>query len=63
MFAGLSEAFNALNNIGADMSPATRAKAKKVVISAIIVTQVAVSAVNMAQMTAGGSTRAVRNKD
>lgn len=48
VFQGFSDALNLLSNIGADMSPATREKAKKVVISAIIVTQVATTASQIA---------------
>lgn len=48
IFAGLSEAFDALLSIGADMRPEVRATAKKVVISAIIVTQIAAQAAQLA---------------
>jgi len=43
-FQGLSDALNALGNIGADLPPAVRKKAQKIVVSAIIVTQVATQA-------------------
>jgi len=63
VFEGVAQMFNALNNIGADLPPAVREKAQKVVISAIIVTQVATqagvmaaqSAANAAASAAGGS--------
>lgn len=48
IFEGISKAFDALFAIGADMTPEVRATAKKVVISAIIVTQVAAQAAQMA---------------
>ena len=54
-FQGLSDAFNALGNIGTDLPPAVRAKAKKVVVSAIIVTQVASQAATMAAAGAAGA--------
>jgi hypothetical protein len=54
-FQGLSDAFNALGNIGADLPPAVRAKAQKVVVSAIIVTQVATTAATMAATGAAGA--------
>jgi hypothetical protein len=54
-FQGLSDAFNALNNIGADLPPAVRKKAQKVVISAIIVTQVATQAGVMAAQSAASA--------
>jgi len=41
LFQGLSDLLGALGMIGADMTPEVRAKAQKVVLSAIIVTQVA----------------------
>ena len=50
IFAGLSQAFEALLAIGADMPPEVRATAKKVVISAIIVTQIASQAAQLASM-------------
>jgi hypothetical protein len=50
---GISEAFSALANIGADLPPAVRAKAKKIVIAAIIVTQVATTAAGIASASAG----------
>jgi len=54
-FQGLADAFNALGNIGADLPPAVRAKAQKVVISAIIVTQVATQAAAMAASSAASA--------
>jgi len=54
-FQGLADAFNALGNIGADLPPAVRAKAQKVVISAIIVTQVATQAASMAAQSAASA--------
>lgn len=54
-FQGLADAFNALGNIGADLSPAVREKAQKVVISAIIVTQVATQAAAMAASSAASA--------
>ena len=54
-FQGLADAFNALGNIGADLPPAVRAKAQKVVISAIIVTQVATQAATMAASSAASA--------
>ena len=54
-FQGLADAFNALGNIGADLPPAVRAKAQKVVISAIIVTQVATQAGVMAAQSAAAA--------
>lgn len=54
-FQGLSDALNALGNIGADLPPAVRAKAQKVVISAIIVTQVATQAATMAASSAASA--------
>jgi len=51
-FQGLADAFNALGNIGADLPPAVREKAQKVVISAIIVTQIATQAAAMAAQSA-----------
>lgn len=41
------QAFNAVGNIGADMAPATRKKAKKVVTAAVILTQIAAAATSM----------------
>lgn len=54
-FQGLADAFNALGNIGADLPPAVREKAQKVVISAIIVTQVATQAAAMAASSAASA--------
>ena len=55
VFQGLSDVLNVLGNIGADLSPAVREKAKKVVISAIIVTQVATTASQIASQASQGS--------
>jgi hypothetical protein len=55
VFEGLADAFNALNNIGADMSPAVREKAQEVVVSAIIVTQIATQAAAMATQAAAAA--------
>lgn len=55
MFDGLSNAFNALNNIGADLPPAVREKAKKIVVSAIIVTQIATQAAGLATQAAASA--------
>jgi hypothetical protein len=58
VFEGLSQALDALVNIGADLPPAVREKAQKVVISAIIVTQVATQAATMAAASAASSASA-----
>ena len=58
VFEGLANAFNALNNIGADLPPAVREKAQKVVVSAIIVTQIATQAAAMATQAAAASASA-----
>jgi hypothetical protein len=55
VFDGLSNAFNALNNIGADLPPAVREKAKKIVVSAIIVTQIATQAAGLATQAAASA--------
>jgi hypothetical protein len=66
-FQGLADAFNAISNIGADLPPAVREKAQKVVISAIIVTQVATQAAAMAASSAAsaasGSSGSSRRKE
>lgn len=54
-FQGLSDALNALGNVGADLPPAVRKKAQKVVVSAIIVTQVAAQAATNAAVSAASS--------
>lgn len=56
----LTDAINYLGNVGADMSPKVRATAKKEVIAAVIVTQVATGAVAMASISSSASIR--RNK-
>ena len=58
VFSGLNDAFNALNNIGADLPPAVREKAKKIVLSAIIVTQIATQAAGLATQAAAASASA-----
>jgi hypothetical protein len=58
VFSGLSDAFNALSNIGADLPPAVREKAEKIVVSAIIVTQIATQAAAMATQAAAASASA-----
>jgi hypothetical protein len=45
---GAVELFNALGNAGADMSPQVRETSEKVVVTAVVVTQIALSAVSMA---------------
>ena len=44
---GLTNAINALGNFGADMSPKARHKAKQEVVAAVIVTQIATTAVGL----------------
>jgi hypothetical protein len=44
MFKGIADAFNAFVNLGADLSPQARIHAKKVLVSAVIVSQVAATA-------------------
>jgi hypothetical protein len=58
VFGGLNTAFNALNNIGADLPPLVRKKAQKVVVSAIIVTQIATQAAGLATQAAAASASA-----
>ena len=48
VFQGIAEFFDALGQIGADMTPAVREQAQQVVVSAIIVTQVAGTAAQIA---------------
>lgn len=48
VFEGIAKFFDALGQIGADMTPEVREKAEKVVVSAIIVTQVAGTAAQVA---------------
>jgi hypothetical protein len=50
VFEGIAEFFSALGNIGADLPPEVRAKAQKVVVSAIIVTQIAATAAQIASV-------------
>jgi hypothetical protein len=56
------DAFNAMGNIGADMTPEVRDRAKKEVIAAVIVGQVAQTA-SMAAAAAASSTSAGRRKE
>ncbi len=56
--AAVLEAFNDLGNIGADMAPAVREDAEKVVVGAVIVTQVATQAATMAAQAAAGAATA-----
>jgi len=44
---GLTNALNALGNFGADMSPKVREVAEKSIVSAVIVTQIASTAVGL----------------
>ena len=61
---GLTNAINLLGNIGSDMSPAHRATAKKEVVAAVVVTQIAVGASGMAtQASIASSGGAVRKRD
>ena len=61
---GLTNAINLLGNIGSDMSPAHRATAKKEVVAAVVVTQIAVGASGMAtQASIASSSGAVRKRD
>jgi len=61
---GLTNAINLIGNIGSDMSPAHRATAKKEVVAAVVVTQVAVGASGMAtQASIASSGGAVRKRD
>ena len=55
VFSGLGDALNALSNIGADLPPAVREKAEKIVVSAIIVTQIATQAAAMATQAAAAA--------
>jgi hypothetical protein len=73
LFKGLGDALSALANIGADLPPEVRAKAQKVLVSAIIVTQVATQAATMAAASAaaaasasaasGGSSSSTKRKE
>jgi hypothetical protein len=49
-------AFNAMGNLGADMSPAHRATAKKEVVAAIVLTQVTTAAIGAATSAATSAT-------
>ena len=65
----LTDAINFMGNVGADMSPKVRATAKKEVVAAVVVTQIAQFSTNQAvasaQASAGssGSTKTRRNKE
>jgi hypothetical protein len=48
VLGGALEAFNFLGNAGSDMSPQVRETSEKVVVTAVVVTQIALSAVSMA---------------
>ena len=50
VFEGVAQFFSALGQIGADMTPEVRARSQKVVVSAIIVTQIAGQAAQMASI-------------
>jgi hypothetical protein len=65
---GVTNAINAIGNIGADMSPAHRATAKKEVVAAVIVTQVATTAAGIATQAAasaaaGAGSASIRRKE
>ena len=55
---GLTNAINAIGNLGADMSPAHRATAKKEVVAGVVVTQIAVGASGMATQISASSSGA-----
>jgi outer membrane biosynthesis protein TonB len=52
----LADAINFVGNVGADMSPEVREQSEKVVVSAVIVTQIATQAAATATMAAAAST-------
>jgi len=52
---GITNAINAIGNLGSDMSPAHRAKAKKEIIAAVVATGAAVNAVTSAAGAAGAA--------
>ena len=62
----LTNAVNFIGNVGADMSPAVRHKAKQEVVAAVVVTQVAQfstqSAISSAQASVSGGSRVRKNK-
>ena len=59
-----TDAVNLLGNIGSDMSPAHRATAKKEVVVAVVVTQIAVGASSVAtQASIASSGGAVRKRN
>jgi hypothetical protein len=60
--AALSDVGEALANIGSDMSPETRAKAQKIVVSAIVVTQIATQAAQIATQAAAASASAAASR-
>ena len=58
LFEAVGELFDAIANVGADMSPEVREQAEKVVVSAIVVTQVATQAAQIATQAAAASASA-----
>ena len=56
------QTFNALGNVGADMSPQVRATVKKTVIASVIGVQAAVNAVGAATTVAASNPTSVRRK-
>jgi hypothetical protein len=56
----LTDSFNFVGNIGSDISPAVRAKAKKTLVSAVIVTQIATTAAAVSLASSTSSTQSVR---
>ena len=65
---GITNAINAIGNIGADMSPAHRATAKKEVVAAVVATGAAISAATgaatgAASVSSSGSTSSSRRKE
>jgi hypothetical protein len=52
----LADAINFVGNVGADMTPEVREQSEKIVVSAIIVTQIATQAAATATMAAAAST-------
>lgn len=56
--AAITEAFEAIANIGSDLTPEVREKAQKVVLSAVIVTQIATQAAQIATQAAAASASA-----
>jgi len=58
----LTDSINFVGNIGADISPAVRAKAKKTLVSAVIVTQIATTAATVSLTTSASTTSIRKNK-